>query len=68
MAPEIRELSRDEIVKLLEDAAQRRLGLSAAELIRAYREGTLEDACSLVDILSLVDLLDDDDPLLVAAA
>lgn len=62
MAPiEIVELTRDDIVRRLEEGAQRRRGLSAAGLLRQYYAGTLEDPCSLADLL--VDLLEDDDPL-----
>lgn len=59
--------TRDEIIEALERGAQERLGVSAAEMIRRYRDGTLEDACSLIDLLTLVDILAPDDPLLVAA-
>lgn len=68
MAPiEIVELTRDDIVRRLEEGAQRRRGLSATELLRQYYAGTLEDPCSLADLLALVDLLEDDDPLRRAA-
>jgi hypothetical protein len=60
------ELTRDDIIRRLEAGAQRRVGLSAAELVRRYRSGTLEDPCSLADLLALVALLEDDDPLLVS--
>ena len=60
------ELTRDEIVGRLEAGAKRRCGLSAAELIHRYRTGTLDDPCSFADLLALVDLLEDDDPLLVS--
>ena len=60
------ELTRDEIIRRLEAGARRRVGLSAGELVRRYRTGTLDDSCSLADLLALVDLLEDDDPLLVS--
>jgi hypothetical protein len=61
------EFTREEIVERLERGARERLGISAAEMIRRYRAGTLEDACAVIDLLTLVDILAPDDPLLVAA-
>ena len=59
------ELTRDEIVRLLEDGAQRRRGMTATELICAYRERRLDDAGEVADLLALSYLLKDEDPLLV---
>lgn len=67
MDPTTVELTRQEILRRLDEGAQRRRGLSAEQLIRGYRKGTLEDPCSLVDLLALADLLEDDDPLFAAA-
>lgn len=61
------ELTREDILKRLESGAQRRRALSATELIRQYRKGTLDDPCSIADLLALTDLLEDDDPLFAAA-
>ncbi len=61
------ELTRDEIIERIEKGAQRRLGISAKELIRKYRDGKLQDPGSVADLLALANLLPDDDPLVVAA-
>jgi len=60
-------LSRDQIVAQLEEGAQRRLHVSADQLIRAYREGRLSDVGEVADLLLLARLLDEHDPLFVAA-
>jgi hypothetical protein len=58
------ELGRDEIAREIEAGAQERLGMSAGQLVDAYRKGTLEDPSDVADLLVLSDLLADDDPLL----
>ena len=58
--------SRDQIVAQLEAGAQRRLQISAADLIRTYREGSLGDAGRVADLLMLASLLDERDPLFVS--
>jgi len=57
------ELSRDEIVERMERIAETRRGATAAEILRSYRDGTLDEPGELIDFLSLADLLSDDDPL-----
>lgn len=59
-----REMPRDEIVARLNDGARRRLGMSAREMLCAYRRGRLEDPGAVVDLLVLADLLAPDDPVL----
>ena len=59
------ELTRDEIIAEMERVAQQRRQLSAAEIIRAYRRGMLEDAGEVADIIVLSTLLPADDPLFV---
>jgi hypothetical protein len=59
----VRELSRDEIVAMIDSQAKRRRGLTASQLVRAYAEGTLEAAGEVADLLALADLLPEDDPL-----
>ena len=59
------EFTRDEIVAEMESVAQRRRHLSAADVVRAYREGTLEDAGDVADVIVLSTLLSADDPLFV---
>ena len=61
------ELTRDEILAQIEDGARHRLGLSARELVRAYRAGCLEDPGSVADLLALAHLLRDDDPVFTDA-
>ena len=61
------EMSRDEIVALLEEQAHRRLGISAEEMLRRYRRGLLRDDCGkIADLVILASLLKKDDPLLAA--
>jgi hypothetical protein len=64
----ILELSRDEIVRRIERAAQRRLHISAQDLVRRYRAGKLKDPGSVADLLALANLLPDNDPLFGNAA
>jgi hypothetical protein len=59
-------LSRDEIVAQLECGAQRRVHMSAADLVRTYREGRLPDPGRVADLLMLAHLLDERDPLFVS--
>ena len=57
------ELTRDQIIERIERGARRRMRLSAKELIHAYRHGQLQDSGKVVDLLSLANLLDEEDPL-----
>ncbi len=61
-----RRLSRKEIVTDLEREARRRRGMSAKELVGAYRAGTLYDPGEVADLLGLAGLLRESDPLFVA--
>ena len=60
----VRELTREEILESLEAGAQRRLGITAQAMLRAYREGRLEDPGAVADLLVLADLLSPADPVL----
>lgn len=60
----VRELTREEILARLEAGARRRLGMSAREMLCAYRNGRLTDPGAVVDLLVLADLLPPDDPAL----
>lgn len=60
-------LSRREIIDLLEQNTRRRLGLSAKDFLRLYREGQLDNPGSVADLVVLADLLREDDPLFEAA-
>jgi hypothetical protein len=61
------EYTRREILDRLEQGAQTRRGISAAKLLRAYRDGTLEEPGEVADLLALSDLLADNDPIFDAA-
>jgi hypothetical protein len=58
------ELSRDEIVAQIDAVARHRGYLDAADLLRRWRVGELDDPGPVADALVLADLLDTDDPLL----
>lgn len=60
----VRELTREEILALLEAGAQRRLGMTAQAMLCAYRHSRLEDPGVVGDLLVLADLLPLDDPVL----
>jgi hypothetical protein len=68
MGTPVLELSRDEIVAQISTGAQRRLGISAEELLRAYAQRRLENPGRVADLLALARLLPDNDPLIVASA
>jgi len=58
------ELTRGEILTRIEKSAkQRGLLYSAPELVRAYRDGRLDE--TVADVVALAALLPDDDPLFV---
>jgi len=60
------ELTRSQIVARIERGAkQRGLLYSAEDLIHAYRERLLADPSAVADLVGLVSLLPDDDPLFV---
>lgn len=63
----ILELTREEILRRIEEGARRRRGMSARELLHAWRTGTLEEPGEVADLLALAHLLAEDDPLLAAA-
>ncbi|MGH8610100.1 MAG: hypothetical protein ACREX9_22635 [Gammaproteobacteria bacterium] len=56
-------LSREEILTIIGKGAQRRLGMSVDELVKSYQEGTLEEPSAVRDLLILLDLLAEDDPI-----
>lgn len=61
------ELTREELIARLDREARQRRGLSARELLRAYRAAQLDQPGEVADLLALAGLLPDDDPLLVAS-
>ena len=56
-------LNREQIVQRLNRGAIDRRGISAVELLRQFREGTLDDPGEVADLLVLSDLLEEDDPI-----
>lgn len=60
------ELTQEEISERLERGARHRLGISAKEMVEAYRSGTLKDPGRVADLLALAHLLPKDDPLFVS--
>lgn len=60
-------LSRKQIIDRIERGAQRRLGMSAKEFIRACEEGRIKDPGAVADLIALTHLLPEKDPLFEAA-
>ena len=50
-------MTRDEIAALIESEAQRRYGISAAELVRQVRGGTFDECGNAADLIGLARLL-----------
>ena len=59
------ELTQDEIIERIEREAEKRLHMSAEEMVCAFREGRLEEPGGVIDLLSLAGMLDTDHPLYV---
>ena len=57
------EYTRDELVSEVDKASRRATGLSAAELAYAYRTGKLEMPSRVADLIALINLLPENDPL-----
>lgn len=56
--------TRDEVVEEIETGAKRAVGLSAAEFVKALRDKRItHDRVSVVDLVVLVNMLPEDDPL-----
>jgi hypothetical protein len=53
------ELAPDEVRAILDREARARLGISADELLRVYRSGTLDRIADVADLLILMDLLEE---------
>ena len=66
MPAEVQELTRKEIIDLIDEHARTRRGISGEELLRSWRAGTLEAPGEVADLLALAELLPEDDPLLAA--
>ena len=65
LAVQTYEMTRDEIVALIEAKAAR-LHVDPKLIVTAHRHGQLEDWADYADILALAELLEDDDPLFSA--
>jgi hypothetical protein len=53
------ELSREEILALIDEGARHRLGISGEKLLELYRRGQLRDLGEVADLLVLATLLED---------
>jgi hypothetical protein len=53
------ELSREEVLALIEKSAQHRLGISGEALLERYRRGQLSNIGEVADLLVLATLLED---------
>ena len=53
------ELSREEILALIDAGARQRLGISGEKLLELYRRGQLRDLGEVADLLVLATLLED---------
>lgn len=51
------EMSRDEIIALIESEAQRRYGINAAEFVRQVRDGSFDECGNAADLIGLARLL-----------
>ena len=54
------ELSREEILGLIDQGAHRRLGISGEALLERYRRGQLRNLGEVADLLVLAALLEDE--------
>jgi|GEM_PF-1471720 len=61
------DLSREELIKQLDEESMRRRSMSACDLMLAYRAGRLENPGEVADLLALAGLLPEDDPLFATA-
>lgn len=53
------ELSPEEILALIDQGAQRRLGISGKDLLERFHRGQLQDLGEVADLLVLATLLED---------
>ena len=56
-------MTRDEMIAEIDRGARRTLGLSAQALALAYRDRTLEAPGRVAELIAILNLLPDDDPL-----
>jgi hypothetical protein len=60
---EDRTLSREEIVRLVDEGAWSRRGMSGRGLVEMFRVGSLQDPDEVMDLLRLAHLLPPEDPM-----
>lgn len=58
-----RELTIEQLVRRIRSIARTRLGMSAEDMVAAYKNGTLDDPCAVMDALGDAFLLPEDHPL-----
>jgi hypothetical protein len=68
VAGAIEEISRDEVVRVIDEQARRRRGMSAEQLLRAFRAGRLDQPGDVADLLVYSDLLSPKDPIFLEPA
>lgn len=59
------EISRTEIVDIIEKKSRKRLGISAKKMIERYRSGKLDNVGEVADLIVLAGALPKNDPLFV---
>jgi hypothetical protein len=59
----VQEVSREEIIRTIDELARKRRGMSAHQLLCAYRAGRLEISGDVTDLLVYSDLLSPNDPI-----
>lgn len=65
--PTVLKLSREEILDRIDREARVRLRMTGEEFLRQYRAGVLDNLGEVADLIVLVNLLAEDDPLFAAA-
>lgn len=56
-------VTRDEIIQEIDEGARKLIGMSAEQMLRAYRKGILEDPGFVGHLLIYSDLLPKNDPI-----
>ena len=63
MEEKVIELTPNDVAEALERGARKRLRMSAAEMIRRFKAGELDDIGNVMDLIILAGSLDECDPL-----
>lgn len=64
----IEETSREDVIRIIDELSRRRTGMSAGQLLSAYRAGTLTLTPNVTELLAYSDLLSPDDPIFFESA